>query len=228
MHSVYRGSIGTMALFVAAPLFAQEFRAGITGIVRDVQSAAMPEAKVEAANLETNEVSRTVTNESGYYAIPSLAIGIYRVTVTSPGFKKAERSRMELRSGDQVQLDFILEVGAVQETIEVTSEAELLQTLATDKGQVVDSVNVEDIPSVGRNPFLLGVIASGVQFDIGANALSRSVRPFDAGNNVAESMSINGGRLGASDLLLDGLSDTGTETTTPTNMGFVVRRDKPA
>ena len=45
MHSVYRGSIGTMALFVAAPLFAQEFRAGITGIVRDVQSAAMPEAK---------------------------------------------------------------------------------------------------------------------------------------------------------------------------------------
>ena len=51
------------------------------------------------------------------------------------------------------------------------------------------------------------------------------MRPFDAGNNVAESMSINGGRLGASDLLLDGLSNTGTETTTPTNMGFVPSPD---
>ena len=178
------------------------------GIIRDTQGAAVPHAGVEVMSLETNEVNRTVSNESGYYSAPSLAIGFYRVTITATGFKKAERNRMELRSGDQVQLDFTLELGAVQETIEVTGEAELLQTLATDKGQVVDAVNVEDTPSVGRNPFLLGVIASGVQFDIGAGPLSRAVRPFDAGNNVAESMSINGGRLGASDLLLDGLSRT--------------------
>jgi hypothetical protein len=218
-------SIATIVLLIASPLFAQEFRAGISGIVRDAHGSAIPKTAVEAANLETNEVSRAVTNDSGYYAIPALGIGFYRITVTGPGFKKAERGRMELRSGDQVQLDFTLEIGAVQETIEVTSEAELLQTTATDKGQVVDSLNVEDIPSVGRNPFLLGVVASGVQFDIGAGPLSRAVRPFDAGNNVAESMSINGGRLGASDLLLDGLSNTGTETTTATNMGFVPTPD---
>ena len=137
MVHAYRVSLGAMALLVAAPLSLRSFAPGITGIVRDVQSAAMPWATIEAVNLETNEVSRTVTNESGYYAIPSLGIGFYRITVSSPGFKKAERARMELRSGDQVQLDFMLEVGTVQETIEVTSEAELLQTLATDKGQVV-------------------------------------------------------------------------------------------
>ena len=64
-------------------------------------------------------------------------------------------------------------------------------------------------------------MATGVQFDIGANALSRSARPFDAGNNVAESMSINGGITGASDLLLDGVPNTGTEGSSAANMGFV-------
>jgi hypothetical protein len=210
---------------ITVPLVAQEFRAGITGIVRDAQGAAVPKAAIEAANLETNEVSRTETNDSGYFAVPALGIGFYRVTATANGFKKAERARMELRSGDQVQVDFVLEIGAVQETVIVTAETELLQTTATDKGQVVDSINVEDIPSVARNPFMVGIVASGVQFDIGAGPLSRAVRPFDAGNNVAESMSINGGRLGASDLLLDGLSNTGTETTTATNMGFVPSPD---
>jgi hypothetical protein len=74
---------------------------------------------------------------------------------------------------------------------------------------------------VARNSFLLGIAATGVQFDIGANQLSRSARPFDAGNNVAEAMTVNGGRAGASDLLLNGTSNTGTEGGSATNMGFV-------
>ena len=103
------------------------------------------------------------------------------------------RDNLELRVGDQVQQDFTLEVGAVTEQVTVSAGAELLQTVASDKGQVVGEENVHDLPSQARNPFLLGIVAAGVQFDIGANALSRSARPFDAGNNVAESMSINGG-----------------------------------
>jgi hypothetical protein len=109
----------------------------------------------------------------------------------------------------------------VTEQVTVSAGAELLQALASDKGQVVGQENVEDLPSQARNPFLLGIVATGVQFDIGANALSRSARPFDAGNNVAESMSINGGRTGASDLLLDGVPNTGTEGSSAANMGFV-------
>jgi hypothetical protein len=96
-----------------------------------------------------------------------------------------------------------------------------LQTSATDKGQVVSEENVHDLPSVARNPFLLGIEAAGVQFDIGGNQLSRSARPFDAGNNVAEAMSINGGITGASDLLLDGIPNTGTEGGSATNQGYV-------
>jgi hypothetical protein len=202
-------------------MFAQEFQAGIRGIVKDSQGAVVPGVPVEAQNLATNEISRATTNEAGLYAFPVMPIGTYRLTATANGFKKAERDKLELRVGDQVQQDFTLEVGAVTEQITVSAGTELLQSLPSDKGQVVGQENVEDLPSQARNPFLLGIVATGVQFDIGSNQLSRSARPFDAGNNVAESMSINGGITGASDLLLDGSPNTGTEGSSAANMGFV-------
>jgi hypothetical protein len=225
MFSHVARRICVAALLAAPPLFAQDFHAGLTGIVKDAQGAVVPNAGVDAIALDTGIVNHTVTNQSGYYSLPLLPIGFYKVTASASGFRNEERARMELRTGDMVQLDFALQVGATRETVEITAEAELLKTSPTDKGEVVDGRNVADIPSVGRNPFLLGVVATGVQFDIGANALSRSVRPFDAGNNVAESMTINGGRGGASDLLLDGLPNTATETSTPTNQAFVPSPD---
>jgi len=226
MSNWLRRQVWIWALTACLPVFAQEFRAGITGIVKDSQGAVVPGAPIEAQNLATNDVSRTTTNDTGYYAFPVLPIGTYRVTATASGFKKVVRDKLELRVGDQVQQDFTLEVGAVTEAVTVSAGSELLQTVSSDKGQVVGEENVRDMPSVGRNPFLLGIEATGVQFDIGANALSRSVRPFDAGNNVAESMSINGGRTGASDLLLDGIPNTGVETgSSATNMAFVPNQD---
>ena len=105
-----------LAVFTIAacvPLVAQEFRAGITGIVKDSQGALMPKVPIEAQNISTNDVSRTISNDTGYYAFPVLGIGTYRVTATASGFKKAVREKLELRVGDQVQQDFVLEVGGV-------------------------------------------------------------------------------------------------------------------
>jgi len=221
MSNWLRRQVCVWALTACLPLLAQEFRAGISGIVKDSQGAVVPGAPIDAENVATNEISHAVTNATGYYVFPVLPIGTYRVTATPAGFKKEVREGLELRVGDQVQQDFTLQVGAVNDTISVTAGTELLQTVITDKGQVLGEENVHDLPSQARNPFLLGIVATGVQFDIGSNALSRSARPFDAGNNVAESMSINGGITGASDLLLDGVPNTGTEGSSAANMGFV-------
>jgi hypothetical protein len=221
MSNWLRRQVVVWAVTACLPLVAQEFRAGISGIVKDSQGAGMPKVPVEAQNLATNDISKTTTNSAGEYAFPVLPIGTYRVTADAPGFKKSVRDNLELRVGDKVQQDFTLEVGTVNQEITISAGTELLQTVVTEKGQVVDEGNVHDLPSQARNPFLLGIIATGVQFDIGANALSRSARPFDAGNNVAESMSINGGPTGSSDLLLDGVPNTGTEGSSAANMGFV-------
>jgi hypothetical protein len=215
-------------LLLAGLLPAQDFRAGLGGIVRDSQGAIVPQASIEAINLKTNETVRTTTNSSGYYALPVLPIGTYRVTASASGFKKALRDNLELRVGEQVQQDFQLDLGAVTEQVTITAESELLQASPMDKGEVMGEESVRDLPSVGRNPFLVGVTAPGVQYDAGLGQLSRAVRPFDAGSNVAESMSVNGGRTGASDLLLDGMPNTGTESTNAANMGFVPTPDATA
>src|ERR1039458_7858300 len=94
-----------LALLLCAPMFAQEFQAGIRGIVKDAQGAAVPGVPVEAQNIGTNEVSRTTTNEAGLYAFPVMPIGTYRLTATATGFKKAVQDQLELRVGDQVQQD---------------------------------------------------------------------------------------------------------------------------
>src|SRR5262245_36443231 len=116
-----------------SPLLAQEFRAGVSGIVKDSQGAVMAGVPVEAQNLGTNDISRTTTNTSGNYAFPVLPIGMYRITASPAGFKKAIRDNLELRVGDQVQQDFTVEVGAVSEQVTVIEGTELLQTSATDK-----------------------------------------------------------------------------------------------
>src|ERR1700722_13545748 len=144
------------------PLVAQEFRAGISGIVRDAQGAAIPKVPVVAQDTATGDIIRTITNDAGEYAFPVVPIGTYKLTVEAPGFKKAIRDKLEVRLGDQVQQDFTLEIGAVSEQVTVSAGTELLQTIATDKGQVVSEENVHDLPSQARNPFLLGIIAPGV------------------------------------------------------------------
>jgi hypothetical protein len=82
------------ALFLTAPLLAQDFRAGISGIVKDSQGALIPNAAIEAVDLDTNVSSRTVTNASGYYSLPVLPIGFYRVKASASGFKNQERNRL--------------------------------------------------------------------------------------------------------------------------------------
>ena len=163
-----------LIFLISASALAQEFRGGINGIVRDAQGAVIPQVTIEAANTKTNEVVRTTTNESGYYALQVLPIGTYPISASANGFKKAVRDGLELRVGENVQHDFKLEVGAEGEQITVTSEAELLQASHVDKGEVISEENVRDLPSVGRNPFLLGVTAPGVQFDVGLGQLSRA------------------------------------------------------
>lgn len=214
--------IGAGALFLIAAVagFGQEFRAGVSGTVTDPQGAIIPNVEIEARNVATGQSFRTVTNETGNYALPVLPVGRYTVTATAPGFKKAVREDLELRVGDRIQLDFKLELGAIAEQVTVTSEAELLQTATASRGQVVDSDKVRDLPLLGRNPFMLALVSSGVQW---INTLqSRSARPFD---NSPGNMIINGGRSWTSEILLDGAPNTNTESDQAANAGFIPSPD---
>ena len=190
-----------------APIAAQENRATIVGTVVDQNGGVIPNAAIKATNTETNAVTTTTSNESGIYTLPFLPVGKYQITATATGLKTTRRDNVELRVGDRIQLDFAMEVGSVSETVTVISETPLLETATASRGQVIDESKVRDLPLLGRNPFLLAALASGVQ--ITSTQGSISFRPFD--NGGMDAISINGGRQRSNEFLIDGQPNTGTE-----------------
>jgi hypothetical protein len=215
-------TFGLLALLsISGAAYAQEVRATITGSVYDPQGSVIVGAKVTARALATGTVLEAVSNESGLYALPFIPIGKYTVTATMTGFKTAVRNDVELRVGDRARLDFTLEVGGIAEQVTVTSEAALLDTATASNGQVIDSAKVKELPLLGRNPFMLAAISAGVQYT--PTRGSRSNRPFD--NGGMDSFSINGGRQTTNEFLLDGVPDTNTETTSPSNLSYVPSPD---
>lgn len=206
---------------ITLPLSAQEARGTITGLVSDPSGAVLIDAKVEALHQGTNQSTQTVTNASGVYTLPFLRTGTYTVSVTASGFKRAIREHVELRVGDRLEINVPMELGGVTEQVTVTGESELLQTATANSGQVIDKEAVKDLPLLGRNPFMLAAVSTGVQYT--PTRQSRSNRPFD--NGGMDSFSMNGGRQFTNEFLLDGVPNTNTETTSPSNLSFVPSPD---
>lgn len=186
-------------LVTAASLIcAQEYRATIAGVVTDPSGAATPGARVSAINLESGVAVNTESNAQGRYVIPLLMPGRYKVRVEHPGFKSFERSPIELRINDRIEVNVALEVGQVSERVTVEAAAELLETASSSGGQVIDNRKITDLPLNGRNPLQLMTLATGVQF---AGSTLTYFRPFDTEINY----SINGGQRGMNEVQLDGV-----------------------
>jgi hypothetical protein len=209
------------AMTLHAPSVAQENRATIVGTVTDQQGNVIPNAIVKATNIETNAATTTTSNEAGLYTLPFLSVGQYRISVTATGLKTSLRDNIELRVGDRIHLDFSMEVGAVTETVNVTSQAPLLESATASRGQVIDEEKVRDLPLLGRNPFLLAALASGVQITPSQGSIS--FRPFD--NGGMDAISINGGRQRSNEFLIDGAPNTGTENGGVGALSFVPSPD---
>ena len=202
------------AAVICASLSAQEFRGTITGTVTDSAGAVIPAATIQIHSVETNVTQTVTTSETGVYAAPFLTIGHYDVTASASGFKQEVRRNVELRVGDRVQLDFKMELGGVNEQITVTGETELLETSTATHGQVIDTASVRDLPLLGRNPFMLTLLSTGVTWPNIQPSVSE--RPWD--NNGMDGFIINGSQGLVNNYLLDGLPNTNVENTGPANI----------
>jgi outer membrane receptor protein involved in Fe transport len=194
MHQVLRG---IFVLAAAAAAFAQT--AQITGRVMDPSDAIVPAATVTITSTDTG-VSRTIpTNDSGYYTVPLLPRGNYRVSAAKAGFRTVSRTEISLDDGQVLRLDFSLPVGQVAETIEVTATASLLDTSTTSMATVVPKQRIEDLPLLGRNPVALAALVPGVRTMGGFGGLQ--VGAFDGSR-----MAIGGGAPSANNFMIDGVA----------------------
>ena len=129
----------------------------IQGSVLDTTGAGIPNASVKVRNEQTGEERSTLTAPTGLYAVPSLAVGTYRVEVRAPGLQTAVASKIDVSVGSQMKVDFTMKVASTSEVVEVTAAAPAIESSTVTVGSVVNQRTVQEIPLNGRHFVDLGV-----------------------------------------------------------------------
>src|SRR5262245_29890144 len=117
-----------LVLAMAVPARAQTGAASITGLVSDSTGATAPGVTISATNQATSVEYTATSNEAGVYTITSVTVGTYVVKATLSGFKTATTRPIQLEAKQVARLDFKLEVGAIEDAVEITAQAPVLQT----------------------------------------------------------------------------------------------------
>ena len=141
-----------LLLFVSASVFAQEFRATLSGRVTDATGAVIPNAKIVVTNTDTGVKVSLATDKSGQYAAPYLLPGTYSVSGSASGFQSFVHDGIQLLTGQKVEEDITLSVGSETQEVRVTADAPLIETATATSGQVLTAQEVEDLPDNGRSP----------------------------------------------------------------------------
>lgn len=138
-----------------------------------------------------------MTNESGEYSIPQLPVGPYIVDVEQTGFKKTERTGVELRVDDRLRIDVVLPVGQLTETVAVEATTPVVSTDSSTLGNVVDNKKVTELRLNGRNFLQLNLLVPG------ANQGVKGSQNQTQGGSI----SVNGAREQSNNFLLDGMDN---------------------
>jgi hypothetical protein len=199
-----------LVLFSGLPLLSQTF-GEITGHVSDPSGAAIAGAKVFLTSIATNAMRTTVTTDSGDYTFPAVGPGVYNVRVEQPSFKTASSSNVQVQVQQAVRLDFTLEVGQVNERVEVSASAEMLEAENVSLGTVIGNQGVSELPLNGRN--YLGLVGLAANTNT-LSASSGQAASRQGGDRAAQSISAGGNRIMFDYFTLDGVSNTDPDFST--------------
>src|SRR3984893_15250827 len=173
--------------------FSQATSGTIQGRVKDSTAAGIVDAAVTAKN-ESTGLTRKVGTDADGYTLYNLPPGTYTITVAKAGFRTASRSGLLLVIDQKFKLDFELVPGSVAESVSVTGEAPILQTLTMETGEVIQSRQILDLPLLNRDFLQLSKLTPGVLEGAGGNGVN---------------LTVNGQREFANSVMIDGLESTG-------------------
>ncbi len=179
-------------------LLAQFDTATVLGTVRDSSGALVPNVLITLKQTETGITSSTHTDEKGDYQVTNIRIGTYQITAEREGFSKTVVDDVTLTINARQRVDFSLTVGAVAESVNVSGAVQLLETDTSERGQVIDSRRILNLPLNGRSQSNLALLAPGV-LESNVNGLGTVGREG--------SFNVNGLRSTANNFLLDGVDN---------------------
>lgn len=187
-----------VCLFFAASLsVAQSPNGTISGIVLDPSGGVIVGANVLIINNATGVEYPGRANSEGYYVVPNIPPGTYRIQVSNSGFKTIIKPDIVIHVEDALAINFTLPIGAASEIVTVQGGAPLINTENASVSTVVDRKYVENMPLNGRSFQDLILLTPGVV----TNNPQTS-----AGNGTTGEFSVNGQRLEANYYTVDGVS----------------------
>lgn len=196
---------GSFFLFLASLIFlstglcsAQDATGKIEGILKDPQGAVVPNARVTATHLHTGSEKSVRSDKIGNFALVLLPIGEYRLAVEANNFSKYVRAPITLNVNDTLRLTIDLKLGTPQETVQVTADAPLVETVSNSLGKVTSGREILELPLNGRNFFQLGILQAG------AAPLTFGLAEAGGSLRGGHAYSINGLRPESNDFLIDG------------------------
>lgn len=188
--------VGLTLLLSNQMLRAQQTLGAITGTVKDVSGAVVPDVTVKAHNIGTNLEVTEHTQSNGSYSVSNLPIGMYELSFAKSGFETEKHTQVLVNSDRTTTVDSTMQVGAVSSTVEVTSTP-LMNQVDTTNGYVVDQLTIEQTP-LGTGSFTqLAILSPGVHADFlagsGSNAGLGNQAIFANGQrDTSNSFSLNG------------------------------------
>ncbi|MBL0156493.1 MAG: TonB-dependent receptor [Bryobacterales bacterium] len=194
----------SLAVFLALPVCAQNITGALTGVVIDPAGAAVPAAQVELINQQTQSKQSTASNDSGLFQFASVLPGSYTLNVSMAGFRSHNVKDINITMNERRSLgDIVLQVGQVQEKVEVTAEATPVQTASSERAGLVTQTQLLNTAIRGRDFVALLATLPGI-YDENMQARDVSKGPGAGG------LHINGGRSTSINFALDGIQNTDT------------------
>jgi hypothetical protein len=196
---------------------AQEFRATLTGQVTDPDGRVVAKATITAVNNDTGSIYTANTSDAGVYYIPYVVPGTYTVKATAPGFKTAIQDKVLLLADKYFAQNFKLEVGTINEKMEVTAEPPMIETADASGGTILDEKILQNVPVPGHQVYMMIGTTPGSQFTTttfgpGGNSGTRgwdNTNQYIIGGGVDPAGQNNGGNTGGfNQFILDGTNIT--------------------
>ena len=180
---------------------AQQITGSIRGTVTDPSGAVVEGATVSARQSETGLTRSTSTDRAGIYRLLELPVGHYRLQVERNGFQTYLQQGITLSVNETATIPVSLKIGTASETVELTADANLIESSVTNLGTVVSEREVLDLPLNGRNFTQLGLLQPGVV------PLTPGLKEAGGSLREGQAYAVNGQRPESNNFLIDGANN---------------------
>ena len=202
-----------LSLSLSAPHLAAQTTAvaQVNGTVTDQSGAGIPGAQVTMTETDKDQVHSTTSDSGGHYVLPNLPVGPYRFEAKSNGFKDYQQTGIVLIVNNNIQIDAPMQVGSINERVEVVATANLVETKETSVSSVIDEKRINELPLNNRQATQLILTLGGAVNADGGDTGSKTF--FNATR-----ISVAGGQGNGTAYLLDG--GDATDAMSNVNMPF--------